>query len=1592
MTKVGILSSCMHSMFSGGLANSTIALLECFKTAGYEVVFLNIHSNEWFDDCKSLQKEYRVVKISKDEEVSTFNEEVCDLMVELVPYFIKESERKKYAKRSVVFHRKNMLIPTIEHSLYPIITSATNYNGVDEVWCFDSLITNDEIQILETITRKPVKVLPYVWTSSIIKSHETEVNTPLWIQVQASVAQQNEGKLPLWTPHITETNISNSSSCTLPLVILRQAKLNNFAFSKYVVHNSEQVFKSDFFKDNVLRHCNIEDVSSNFVGRQRLMDLVFEPMSCVVSHVRFIPFKPYLFDLAWYGIPFIHNSQVLKDLPTFDKYYYSNNSVSEAFGKLKQMHEDLTNGQGWFNNENVKIVRNAIMERYSSFRVKAVEEYKKAIEQLLTSVEKKTEVVEIREKKKKYVLLFTDMWDMMNPSYNFFTLLLQNAAPDLDISFYNETTLPNGVEPNAIIFGPFGNSWRAYPNVPKIHFTGENSPIVQDNNVVLNLGFQHSDLVGEEYLRFPLWILEIDWFNCDVEKIMNPKPIPLDACTRVWDNKREKFCAFIVTNPCNELRNKAFEWLSEYKDVDSAGRLFNNIGDKLFAGLGGGGGELKKFEFLQNYKFALAFENSSSQGYTTEKLLHAKAAGAIPVYWGDPKVERDFNLDGCIDARGIKTKEDLIELVKSVDNNDELYAKKMSVPALDSYKVDWCRRTMSELARRILKILSQSDKFNQTVPRFVGDKESKETFVVKNPSSKIEDPVMVTFATREFLPSLNQWLAAVGAQKRVLPNLECLVYFGNDVDEEPKKRLLETFPFMKMRAVPNESPENFKDMWEPQHFVWKLWIYQDMVNNLDYKDRLVFYMDAGCFLCRWPTEYLRLVQENDICVLDDEEQKNVQWCNENCVKTMNVSVEDLEKNQIVGGIMAFRAGTAKAMNYFNEAWKFGQMRDVIVGEKWAGMRNGKPYGHRHDQSILSVLSLQQNLTRYPLHNIYCDKSLRRTYLTNKHIYVHRGYFKIHEQFTDGIDDCFVINLKRRADRMEKLYNNHPELKNRVIRFDAIEGKNLQLTPSLTRLFKPHDFMWKKAVMGCALSQLSMWMQLMNEKPDINNYLILEDDVKLSKGWEAKWKEALPHIPQNYDIIYLGGILPPNRAGFEHCKDRVNKYFSRVKENNFYGQTPPNRYFHFCAYAYVLSKQGAEKVIATILARDGYYTSADHILCNPVDFLNIYFFDPLVAGCFQDDDPAYANSQFNNFTRVDKFDSDLWNNDERFSNTEVNSVVMDNEIDIMKALNDARASQVEVKNLETKNLETVKTPINKIQIQLKKVVLYTLQDVQWNQLYEKKWLEELFGNPDMIEVKKIDFNTTFETNETPIFLAMRPHLPEYIKLFTKYESMNQPFKVLHLSDEFCEDPIDFYNFSNCKKVVRNYVRPNLSPNVTVIPLGYHTTFKNGIEKPYERTPQLPFRKYVWSFFGTNWNNRSVILDDLKDESIGEYRCELYKEWNDSNSLSQNEYMSMMLNSWIVPCIGGNNPETYRFYEALEFGCVPIIVEDDHNKEYIKYVTQHIPILPLKSWSQARSLLKSFIENKEAFEQYRHTLLTAYSSMKKQFQDKFKEFVN
>jgi alpha(1,3/1,4) fucosyltransferase len=88
-----------------------------------------------------------------------------------------------------------------------------------------------------------------------------------------------------------------------------------------------------------------------------------------------------------------------------------------------------------------------------------------------------------------------------------------------------------------------------------------------------------------------------------------------------------------------------------------------------------------KLEFQSHCKFTIAFENSSSPGYTTEKLLHAYITGTVPIYWGNPEVTRDFNPASFINCHDFNNFEEVVERVKEVDQNDKLYDEILQEPA-----------------------------------------------------------------------------------------------------------------------------------------------------------------------------------------------------------------------------------------------------------------------------------------------------------------------------------------------------------------------------------------------------------------------------------------------------------------------------------------------------------------------------------------------------------------------------------------------------------------------------------------------------------------------------------------------------------------------------------------------------------------------------------------------------------------------------------------------------------------------------------------------------------------------------------------------
>jgi hypothetical protein len=108
--------------------------------------------------------------------------------------------------------------------------------------------------------------------------------------------------------------------------------------------------------------------------------------------------------------------------------------------------------------------------------------------------------------------------------------------------------------------------------------------------------------------------------------------------------------------------------------VDSAGRAFNNIGGPLPAGSDA------KVDFLRACKFNIAFENASLPGYTTEKIVEAFWARTVPIYWGSPRIQEEFNPRSFLNRLDFPDDDALIERILELDSDDAKYLEMLGQP------------------------------------------------------------------------------------------------------------------------------------------------------------------------------------------------------------------------------------------------------------------------------------------------------------------------------------------------------------------------------------------------------------------------------------------------------------------------------------------------------------------------------------------------------------------------------------------------------------------------------------------------------------------------------------------------------------------------------------------------------------------------------------------------------------------------------------------------------------------------------------------------------------------------------------------------
>ena len=1163
MIRVGITFNPNKPLWYSGLNQTAWLLAELFQVLHTEVILVDYTNGEqeWCTDYPRpsipLAKLYQLKDI--------------DLLLDIDGHTSEAS--RSCATKTVIFLRTFLQFAEMDSQLYietPYVPRCMK--GVDEIWCWDILNPPETIPSIQTLFPCPIRRVPFIW-SPTVSAHFQK-------QIQSDDV----------TVHITEKNTDNSSSSIIPLVAIREISKWKSEKIAFKVHNMEHCKDNRFLKENILN--NIEFDTLPVVFAEKAPWYEWSDHDILLSHSRFTPLRISLLHAVWMGIHLIHNSPFLRDLcPSLHRTYYESNSIQGIQDRIIECVTDMV----CLHDNNIVEECRAALSVYSIQTRQT--EWKQMVDCLFLIPSKPSKPMNLDTC--PLVVAFDDMWPGFNVHSNFIMDALRHERPDREIKgmMYDSRT-----PPHLLIFGPYSQNWKNI-DCPKIYFSGENWPHPDDPSISLYLS--SSPIEDARHMRVPTWMHFIDWYSNETtlptNQEDNPIRIPLHFAMTphpVSFEQREKFCAFVVSNPICPCRNDAFYYMNQYKPVSSGGAYQNNIGGQLHLKYAGGGcGDISKHHFFAEHKFTISFENSQSPGYLTEKLLHAKMAGCVPLYWGD--VSTDFNPNSFINLSHMTNAASIVDVIKKLEANPAICQTIASTPPLDEQRKQAAYHTISAMCQRIFQVATT--------------------------------PTSVT------------------------------------------------------------------------------------------------------------------------------------------------------------------------------------SQDVL-------------------------------------------------------------------------DTIYLINLDTRPDRLHTFQAAHPDLS--VTRISAVDGKKLQMTDQLYTLCAHNKFQWKKSVIACALSHISVWNKIVAGTATYT--LILEDDVRMNPDW----KKQMRNIPEDAELLYLGGVLPVNRQALPHAVEKVNEYWSQLKPNTFFTKEPLP-IFHFCAYSYVLTKKGAQKLLDYLAySHDKLCIPVDHLIGNYMIGLKKYIASTTLTTCFQEEDPQYNDAQFNDIQTEKKFDSDIYNNTECF--------------DV--------------------SLYTEKA------LQSDPVTIYYLSE-KAPELYEQTWLEDMFQKPIVFQ----SYSASLPPNAW--CLLQRPHVDQWTAILA---ALKTPFRIIHLSDEFGTDRIDCYTFPMCTNVIRNYIR-DCPGNVHVIPLGYH-------HKPVN-APPVTERKLVWSFHGTDWFNREAQLKQFVPYTP--HHCKLQPQWDDPSKTKKREYLADLTNSIWCPVLRGNNPETFRFYEALEAGTLPIAIEAN---AYTAWIDSHLHLSDLYAWTTPAILEK------------------------------------
>jgi len=188
----------------------------------------------------------------------------------------------------------------------------------------------------------------------------------------------------------------------------------------------------------------------------------------------------------------------------------------------------------------------------------------------------------------------------------------------------------------------------------------------------------------------------------------------------------------------------------------------------------------------------------------------------------------------------------------------------------------------------------------------------------------------------------------------------------------------------------------------------------------------------------------------------------------------------------------------------------------------------------------------------------------------------------------------IINLERRHDRKKKMIERFGE--NNITNyafFKACDGATIIPTHALKKIFEGNDFNNNPGAIGCAMSHLTLWKQLLQ---DVNNdfYLILEDDIEFADDYSKKFTQICEF--EQKDIIFLGYSM------MEAERNKIDISGSTIQLNKLNKTRYIGGFF-----SYLINKKGAQKLV-DYTDKNGIKHGIDYLI-KIIDGLDCYEVSP-----------------------------------------------------------------------------------------------------------------------------------------------------------------------------------------------------------------------------------------------------------------------------------------------------------------------------------------------------------------------------------------------